>query len=77
LSIAEGAVAVNWGYLSTGPKRMVRLTWVERDGPPVTRPERDGFGNKMISAAAASLPAGRFETSYAKAGVTVSVTFAP
>lgn len=29
----------------------IRLDWIERGGPPVTKPEREGFGTKVISRA--------------------------
>ena len=49
LSNDSGKVHVAWEML--GSDRKVRLTWRETGGPPVTIPERKGFGSLLIEQA--------------------------
>ncbi len=45
LSLDEGRLAITWSIEKTGD---LALVWEERNGPPVTRPERRGFGTIVI-----------------------------
>jgi two-component sensor histidine kinase len=73
LSAPGGTVTVTWAR--TAEASEIVLDWIERDGPPVSPPAHEGFGGKMIAAAATTLPGGAVETKFAPAGVTVSVHF--
>lgn len=44
LSTTAGRVAVRW----TRSGKHLRLTWTETGGPPVTPPERFGFGGRLL-----------------------------
>ena len=44
LSVPQGRVAIDWRPHGDG----VRLTWRESGGPPVTEPERKGFGRFVL-----------------------------
>ena len=46
LSNATGAVDVRWAILPDG--KALKFTWEERRGPPVTPPQRRGFGLRLI-----------------------------
>ena len=46
LSEPQGRVSIRWKFCEDASK--LRLTWQERGGPPVTPPERSGFGRAMI-----------------------------
>ena len=48
LSNGSGQVHVNWELLGNGSDRKVRLSWRESGGPPVTAPQRKGFGSVLI-----------------------------
>ena len=48
LSGADGTVSVTW----TGQGRDFELVWKEHDGPPVARPETEGFGARLLNRAA-------------------------
>ena len=49
LSVPEGRVAVEWSARGGDPdKRNIRLTWRETGGPPVTQPDRKGFGRFVL-----------------------------
>jgi two-component sensor histidine kinase len=45
LSVPEGSVAVRWA----GEDGRLRLTWAESGGPPPARPEKAGFGSRLIT----------------------------
>ena len=49
LSTPTGRVRLTWTF--SPDDRVVRLTWAETGGPPVTAPERQGFGSRLISRA--------------------------
>jgi PAS domain S-box-containing protein len=48
LSLPAGRVAITWRRLSKAPDADVEVVWKERLGPPVTEPERAGFGTLVI-----------------------------
>ena len=49
LSVPEGRVAIEWTPHGDDPaNRGIRLTWRETGGPPVTEPERRGFGRFVL-----------------------------
>ena len=52
LAIPEGRVTIEWSAHGDDPdKRGIRLTWRETGGPPVTEPERKGFGRFVLERA--------------------------
>jgi PAS domain S-box-containing protein len=48
LSNGSGQVHVAWELIGNGGDRKVRLSWRETGGPPVTGPQRKGFGSVLI-----------------------------
>lgn len=68
LSVPEGRVSVSWqadaasGYL--------QIDWVESGGPPVTPPEKVGFGSKLIQTAIYN---GKVRQTYARDGLQVEI----
>jgi two-component sensor histidine kinase len=56
LSQPDGRLEVTWRLThdATGEARLV-LEWIERGGPPVTPPQRRGFGSMVIERSARSL----------------------
>lgn len=50
LSVPDGHVEVRWQV----DGQRFRLSWTERNGPPVTPPRRTGFGTRMIRQALAA-----------------------
>jgi two-component sensor histidine kinase/CheY-like chemotaxis protein len=46
LSTAAGRVEISWTI--DDEKQRLRLTWIEKGGPPVQRPTRRSFGTRMI-----------------------------
>ena len=69
LSSPEGRLSVRW----TIADDQLHLTWTERGGPPVTPPERRGFGTRMIERTLASEFGGKVKLDFASEGVTCTV----
>lgn len=49
LSTPDGTLSVAWEIEAAGLGRHLRLTWIERRGPPVAPPTRKGFGSRLIT----------------------------
>jgi PAS domain S-box-containing protein len=45
LSNEAGGIAIRWGI---NPGRTLHIEWTEAKGPPVLKPERRGFGSRLI-----------------------------
>lgn len=50
LSVGGGSVDLNWRVDGKGTDQTLRITWRETKGPVVVKPERNGFGSRLISA---------------------------
>jgi two-component sensor histidine kinase len=48
LSVEGGHLAVSWTVRSEESGRILHLEWVERNGPPVSPPTREGFGTRLL-----------------------------
>jgi two-component sensor histidine kinase/CheY-like chemotaxis protein len=48
LSRPQGSVEVIWDVATLDERRMLRLNWTERGGPPVAKPDRKGFGSTLL-----------------------------
>lgn len=72
LSSTAGYVAIVWR--KEGDR--LRLDWTEHDGPPVTPPEREGFGSKVVSRAFAAEFASKTHFDFRPDGLHFHVTFA-
>ena len=69
LSTPSGRLSVRWTVLH----EQLELIWTERGGPPVTPPERRGFGTRMIERTLASEFGGEVELDFAPEGVTCTM----
>jgi PAS domain S-box-containing protein len=70
LSTDTGRVDICWG--TDGDT--FTMSWVERDGPPVSAPKRQGFGTIVMEAMAESSVHGTVDLDYAPSGVTWRLT---
>lgn len=70
LSAPTGVVGVKWRIAGNAFK----LTWEEKGGPPVTEPEREGFGTRLIKRSLASQLNGEVKMDFAKTGLRCVVT---
>jgi PAS domain S-box-containing protein len=82
LSAPDGRVAIEWQRERPGQDHtQLRLTWIERNGPPVIRPTRSGFGTVLIEQMIAYELHGHAKLTYEKPGLTctmlVPLTFSP
>jgi PAS domain S-box-containing protein len=71
LSRAGGQVAVNWEVERGGG---FVFNWDEKGGPPVSAPERGGFGSMLIETVVASYFNGSAKLQYLPAGVAYQLT---
>jgi two-component sensor histidine kinase len=72
-----GALSNETGRLETGwgtEGETFTMSWTERDGPPVSPPERRGFGTVVMKEMAERVVEGRVELDYAPSGVTWRLT---
>ncbi|WP_429614994.1 HWE histidine kinase domain-containing protein [Sphingobium olei] len=65
-----GTVELTWQIVEVGGATQLWLLWTERGGPPVRKPERQGFGSRLISTAAGRSLRGRAEIDFPQSGVT-------
>lgn len=49
LSNQTGMVKVNWAVQEQDGNELFRFSWQERDGPPLSHPEKIGFGSRLIT----------------------------
>ncbi|HEX8365719.1 MAG TPA: HWE histidine kinase domain-containing protein [Allosphingosinicella sp.] len=69
LSSDAGSVAISWTIAGAGRERRLRLCWTEQGGPPVSPPQRRGFGSRMIERGLAAELGGTVELDFRVEGV--------
>ncbi len=69
LSAPGGRLLVKWHWTGTGD---CAVDWVERDGPPVTPPQREGFGTALLERSIPYDLGGTSTVSYAREGLHAS-----
>jgi two-component sensor histidine kinase len=70
LSTGKGRVDVGWG--TDGDT--FTMSWTEREGPPVSPPERRGFGTTVVERMAKQSVEGVVELDYAPSGLSWRLT---
>jgi two-component sensor histidine kinase len=70
----SGKLRVSWTVDETG---LVRLTWTEREGPPVVKPTRRGFGTTMIKSIFATEAGWSVALDFDPAGLRCVMQFRP
>ena len=76
LSNQEGCVEIKWTVDPDGKSKRLRLVWRERGGPPVSPPEKRGFGSRLIERSLAAEFGGEVKIEFLPEGVVCNV-FAP
>jgi two-component sensor histidine kinase len=71
LSVSAGRVQVGWDVEEEGSQ--LRLNWVERGGPPVTKPATTGFGSQLIHSATTYSLGGQVELKYPVSGFEAEI----
>ncbi len=69
LSNETGIVALSWSIDGAGPDAPFSFTWQERGGPPVSAPDRTGFGSTLIERSLRSYCGGTAATEYRPDGL--------
>jgi len=73
LSGPDGRIFVDW-TVSDQTRPRLQLVWRETGGPPVSPPERKGFGSRLIERNVRHDLAGEVELDYAGGGLTVTIS---
>jgi PAS domain S-box-containing protein len=66
LSSGRGRVRIHWQFCDAAK---LKLTWEEQGGPPVSTPERSGFGRAMIESVVGQALEGEVKLSFPPKGV--------
>jgi two-component sensor histidine kinase len=69
-----GVAHLTWSVAPEGDRSVLRLTWREENGPPVTPPTHSGFGSRLIEYSAKQGLGGNAELKYEPTGLRVHVT---
>lgn len=69
LSNEHGTVRLSWTIDGEGDDARLSISWREQDGPPVTPPERTGFGSMLIERSLRSYFSGKAATEYRPDGL--------
>jgi two-component sensor histidine kinase len=72
LSTEHGTIAVQWSATPCERGTALSLTWSESGGPEVTRPEREGFGSRLIENLTRQMH-GAFDTHYPPSGLVCHI----
>jgi two-component sensor histidine kinase len=70
LSTDTGRVDVSWGAADD----TLTMGWIEREGPPVSAPQRRGFGTTVMGAMTERSVAGAVDLDYAPSGLVWRLT---
>jgi PAS domain S-box-containing protein len=71
LSTPNGRIVISWAL---GENHLFTFLWRETGGPPVTIPERQGFGLRMIERALSSDLEGKVTVDFQPEGITCRIT---
>ncbi len=73
LSIRTGRVSVMWTEHGEGDDRRLSLSWVERGGPRVAQPGRQGFGSRLLHRVLTTQLNAEVKVDYDPTGLRVSI----
>ena len=74
LSVEGGHVDLAWAEEPSPEGPVVRFTWTERGGPPVTEPARRSFGTRLIAQIVPQDFGGTAQLDYASGGFVYTLT---
>jgi two-component sensor histidine kinase len=74
LSVSDGQISIRWTVAEAGASRAVDLQWLAENGPPVSPPQRKGFGSRLLAASALQLNA-QFHLDCAPSGLRCHLRF--
>jgi two-component sensor histidine kinase len=73
LKAETGRVNLTWTIDGTEARPLLDLCWREADGPPVTPPDKAGFGSLMIERILASQIEGKVEMRFEESGLVATI----
>ncbi|NIX77984.1 HWE histidine kinase domain-containing protein [Microvirga terricola] len=73
LSVDAATVTVQWALESCAEGLRLKLTWLERGGPAVTLPKKQGFGSRLLHRVLATQLNAKVEISYDQQGLRASI----
>jgi len=74
LSDLAGALEVSWSIKTDKKERLLHIEWVERDGPPVVAPTREGFGSRLLSKVLPTQAKATIKMDFAATGLRASLS---
>ncbi|WP_051768287.1 sensor histidine kinase [Sphingobium sp. DC-2] len=69
LSSMAGAIDLTWKEIGSDDRAEVWLRWLEHGGPPVVKPEREGFGTRLTCTATGRSLQGAAQLDFEPSGV--------
>ena len=75
LSRAEGSLEVRWAISTQGANPSVELEWIERHGPQIKKPNKLGFGSRLIQGLVTESFRGHVNFDFAADGLRCSLRF--
>ncbi|WP_460076474.1 PAS domain-containing sensor histidine kinase [Pseudomonas sp. H2_C01] len=75
MSVETGTLAVTWHLQAQADGTLLTLDWREQGGPPVSPPEREGLGSRLMRRCIERDLAGKFDLTYAPEGVCCRFSF--
>jgi two-component sensor histidine kinase/putative methionine-R-sulfoxide reductase with GAF domain len=73
LSMRSGKVSVMWSVYGEGDDKRLSLSWVERGGPRVAQPGRQGFGSRLLHRVLTTQLNAEVKVDYDPTGLRVSI----
>jgi len=75
LSVPSGTVTFRWNVTPSADGEQVAFEWKEAGGPPPRKPERDGYGHRMIRTVAARETDGRVTLDFLPEGLVCVISY--
>jgi two-component sensor histidine kinase len=69
LSVSGGQIDLTWNVNANGAGPELRLGWLEKNGPPVAKPNHQGFGMRLLERGIQSELGGRTLIEFAPSGM--------
>jgi PAS domain S-box-containing protein len=73
LSLPGGRIEIRWQVAGGDERQMLRIDWVEQNGPVVPEPQRRGFGSKLIEGSIAAELGGSARLAFERSGVRCEI----
>lgn len=75
LSVPSGIVTFSWSVAPCERGEKITFTWKEEGGPPPKRPDKDGYGHRMIRSVVARQTDGRVSLDFPPEGLVCLISY--